>query len=94
MVPSWVAVSLLALAGFGVLLLLLGLRPVRNDRIAVIEKRFSGAGSIEKGLIALQGEAGVQPEVLRGGLHWKFPFVYKVRTVPLVTVPQSFEAMQ
>lgn len=89
MVPSWVAVSLLALAGFGVLLLLLGLRPVRNDRIAVIEKRFSGAGSIEKGLIALQGEAGFQPEVLRGGLHWKFPFVYKVRTVPLVTVPQG-----
>ncbi len=68
---------------------LLGVRYIKNDRIGVVEKRFSASGSLERGLIALEGEAGFQPHVLRGGLHWLMPFVYRVRTAPLVTIPQG-----
>ncbi len=83
--PLWLA------AGAGALLslFLLGVRYIHNDRIGVVEKRFSGSGSVEQGLVALEGEAGFQPDVLRGGLHWLTPFMYRVRTAPLVTIPQG-----
>ena len=74
-----------AAAGF----LLLGVRRIPNDRVGVVEKRFGLDGSITRGLIALGGEAGFQPELLRGGLHWLMPLQYRVHTTPLVTVPQG-----
>ncbi|WAM31724.1 SPFH domain-containing protein [Caldicellulosiruptor naganoensis] len=40
-------------------------------------------------IIALKGEAGFQPEVLRGGIHFRTPLMYKVHVVPLVTIPQG-----
>ena len=69
--------------------LLLGLRYIPNDRIGVVEKRWSGRGSVKHGLIALQGEAGYQPSILRGGLHWLMPLQYKVHRLPLVTISQG-----
>ena len=41
-------------------------------------------------IIALDGEAGFQAEVLRGGLHfglWRWQ--YRIHKVPLVSVPQG-----
>ena len=35
------------------------------------------------------GEAGFQPDVLRGGYHVFRPSQYRVHTVPLVTIPQG-----
>lgn len=67
----------------------LGLRWVPNTRVGIIEKRLSRRGSVESGLIALSGQAGFQPQVLRGGLHWLMPIQYKVHIVPLVTIPQN-----
>ena len=64
-------------------------RYVGNNRVAVVEKLWSGAGSVTGGLIALGGEAGFQPEVLRGGYHFFFPFQYRIHTQPLVTIPQG-----
>ncbi len=64
-------------------------RYVGNSRIAVVEKLWSGKGSIESGFIALAGEAGFQPDVLRGGFHFFFPFQYRVHSQPLVTIPQG-----
>ena len=37
----------------------------------------------------LQDEAGFQPRLLRGGLHWRMPVQYRVHIVPLVTIPQG-----
>ncbi len=64
-------------------------RYVGNNRVAVVEKLWSGNGSITGGLIALSREAGYQPEVLRGGYHFFTPFQYRVHTQPLVTIPQG-----
>lgn len=66
-----------------------GIRFIPNNRIGLVEKRFSGKGSVKSGLIALNGEAGFQPSVLRGGLHYLMPFQYRVHTAPLVTIPQG-----
>src|SRR5690349_8836266 len=72
-----------------VLVLLSGIRVIPNTRIGIVEKRFSPKGSVKSGFIALNGEAGFQPKVLRGGIHYLTPFQYVVHTAPLVTIPQG-----
>lgn len=79
------AVPLTALAVLG----LLGIRYVPNKRVGIVEKRWSSRGSVSAGLIALSDEAGFQPQVLRGGLHWLMPFQYSIHIMPLVTIPQG-----
>src|SRR5262249_17465403 len=44
---------------------------------------------IGAGFVALSGEAGYQPELLRGGIHWRMPIQYSIHIVPLVTIPQG-----
>ena len=64
-------------------------RYIGNNRVAVVEKLWSRRGSIAGGLIALKEEAGFQPEILRGGLHFFFPFQYRLHVQSLVTIPQG-----
>ncbi|MBS0191956.1 MAG: flotillin family protein [Planctomycetes bacterium] len=85
MIASAAGVTALVAAVFA----LLGLRHVPNNMVGVVEKRFAGKGSLAEGFIALSGEAGYQPELLRGGLHWRMPLQYKVHKQPLVTIPQG-----
>ena len=75
--------------GIVFLVLLSGIRYIPNTRIGIVEKRFSPKGSVKSGFIALNGEAGFQPKVLRGGLHYLMPIQYVVRLAPLVTIPQG-----
>ena len=83
---------LVMLIGAVVLLLLTvisGIRIIPNTRLGIVEKRFSLRGSIKSGFIALNGEAGFQPRVLRGGIHYLRPFQYVIHMAPLVTIPQG-----
>ncbi|HLO68226.1 MAG TPA: SPFH domain-containing protein [Holophaga sp.] len=83
------------IVGYGLLFLLLVLlltktiRYIPNNRVGVVEKLISRKGSLKGGFIALGGEAGFQPDVLRGGWHFFMPFMYRIHKVPLVTIPQS-----
>jgi hypothetical protein len=61
---AWVALGLLILV-----VLLKTLRYIPNTRVGIVEKLASSRGSVKKGLVALEGEAGFQPELLRGGWH-------------------------
>jgi len=83
-----VGVILFLLVGITALVLLSGIRFIPNNRIGLVEKRFGGA-SLKSGLIALNGEAGFQPQILRGGLHYLMPIQYVVHIAPLVTITQG-----
>jgi len=72
-----------------VLFLLAGIRFIPNNKVGIVEMRISPLGSIDKGVIALKGEAGFQPGLLRGGLHYLLPIQFDVHIVPLVTIPQG-----
>ena len=48
-------------------------RYIPNNQVGIVEKLWSAKGSVTSGFIALSGEAGFEPEVLRGGLHLFFP---------------------
>jgi uncharacterized membrane protein YqiK len=88
---SWVVEHWFILAALGVLLLfaLSGLRLIPNNKVGIVEKRVSRRGSLKTGLMALDGEAGFQPALLRGGLHFLMPLQYRVHTLPLVAIPQG-----
>lgn len=64
-------------------------RYIPNNSLAILEKLWSFKGSVPSGLIALKGEAGYQPEVVRGGIHVFMPLQYRIHKVPLVTIPQG-----
>lgn len=70
---------------------LLGIRYIPHDRVGIVEKLWSGRGSLAEGhLIALSGEAGFQAKLLRGGLHaWLFPWQYRLHLQPLVVVSEG-----
>ena len=77
------------LVGIALILWLAGFRIISNDKIAVVEKWWSPKGNLEERIIALNGEAGYQPQVLRGGIHFLSPLMYKIHKCPFVTVPQG-----
>ena len=62
---------------------------IPNSRVGVVERLWSRRGSVHRGLIALEGEAGYQPDILRGGLHIFPPYQYRVHKVALVTITQG-----
>jgi uncharacterized membrane protein YqiK len=64
-------------------------RYIPNNQVGIVEKLWTTKGSIQDGFIALNGEAGYEPEVLRGGLHVFFPFMYRIHKSDLVTVGQG-----
>src|SRR5215472_14134256 len=66
-----------------------GIRHIPNDSVGIVEKIWSLHGSIRSGFIALHNEAGFQPDVLRGGIHFFRPFMYKVHVQPLVMIGQG-----
>jgi uncharacterized membrane protein YqiK len=90
--PFALSVSLVlwvVLVLFALFVLALTFRYIPNDRVGIVEKLWSPGGSVKQGIIALEGEAGFQPELLRGGWHLLMPFQYRLHKVPLVTIPQG-----
>ncbi len=88
---GWQIVLILGLILLGIvaLVLLSGIRYIPNNRIGIVERNFGFRGSIKSGLIAMGGEAGFQPQVLRGGLHYLMPIQHTVHIAPLVTITQG-----
>ena len=82
--PVWILVA-------GAVLFWLCFRWIPNDRIGVVEKWWSLAGSVTEGrIIAPAAEAGYQADILRGGLHfgwWRWQ--YAIHTAPLVSIPEG-----
>jgi uncharacterized membrane protein YqiK len=90
MVPEYVYILLGVLVLFLIALKLIGIRIIPSDCVGIVEKWWSFKGSIKNGsIIALSGESGFQPEVLRGGFHLRTPLMYRVYVQPLITIPQG-----
>ena len=91
------AYALAALIGLGIVLCallaceLMGMRYIPNNRVGIIERLWSPKGAVSEGcIIALNGEAGFQADLLRGGVHWGlWRWQFRIHKIPLVTVPQG-----
>ena len=88
--PTWVTTITLTVVGLLILAplvlkFLIGPRFIGNTEVGIVEKTWGG-GHLSGQFIALNNEAGFQPEVLRGGLHFKPGYQYRIHRVPLVTI--------
>ncbi len=63
-----------------------GVTFIPNNKVGIVEKLLGGKDRTG-GIIALNGEAGFQAKVLRGGWYFRFRGFYKVHKVDLITVP-------
>ncbi len=70
---------------------LAGVRYIPHNKVGIVEKFWSPKGSLTEGrIVALDGEAGFQAGLLRGGLHAGFfPWQYRIHKEPLVTISES-----
>jgi uncharacterized membrane protein YqiK len=75
--------------GAVVIYVLMSLRYIPNNKVGIVEKRVSFGGSVSGGIIAQRGQAGFQPDLLRGGFHFLPWLTYAVHKHPLVTIPQG-----
>lgn len=82
-------IVLLGVLGFLIFLWVIGFRVIPSNKIGIVEKWWSPRGSLNEQILALKGEAGYQPEVLRGGIHFRTPLMYKIHKCSLVTIPQG-----
>ena len=70
---------------------LLGIVYIPHTQVGVIEKIWSGKGSLKEGqIIARNGEAGFQARFLRGGIHFGlYPWQYRIHKELLVVVGEG-----
>ena len=86
------ALQWLTIIGSPVMLVwLIGVRYIPHNKVGIVEKFWSFNASLKGGkILALNGEAGFQAEMLRGGLHfWFFPWQYRLHKEPLVMIAES-----
>ena len=87
---SYLVYALVAIVAVYILIFkVFGLRVINSNEVAVVEKWWSLKGSLKDAIIALNKEAGYSPDLLRGGIHFKSVFMYKIHRYPLITVPQG-----
>jgi len=70
---------------------LIGVRYIPHNKVGIIEKLWSASGSLKQGqIISIDGRAGFQAKVLRGGIHLGYyPWQYRLHKEPLVQVSES-----
>jgi len=70
---------------------LLGVRYIPHTKVGIVEKLWASRGSLTEGrIVAAEGEAGYQTDILRGGLHaFYFPWQYRIHREPLVSIPEG-----
>jgi uncharacterized membrane protein YqiK len=64
-------------------------RYIPNNQVGIVERMWAAKGSVKSGFIALRGEAGFEPEILRGGVNVFLAFTYRIHKSDLVTVGQG-----
>jgi uncharacterized membrane protein YqiK len=90
---NYITIIIAAVAGLLFLYIfiakILGLRVINPNEVAVVEKWWSVRGSLKDSIIALRGEAGYSPDLLRGGIHFRTVLMYRIHRYPLITIPQG-----
>jgi regulator of protease activity HflC (stomatin/prohibitin superfamily) len=71
------------------ILVLSSLVLVGGQEIAVLERRWFGLPLPEGRVVAMAEEIGVQARILGPGMHWLFPFLYRVKKHPMLRIAED-----
>jgi uncharacterized membrane protein YqiK len=93
-ISPWGVVPIMLVGGFVIFVPLFfgGLVVIGEREVGIVAKKFavSGRGMPPGGLIALNGEPGLQADTLAPGWHWGYwPWQYAVKKESVVVVPQG-----
>jgi uncharacterized membrane protein YqiK len=82
-VLTWVLVGILLVAGY----IMMSFRRVGPAEVGLVLKRVSSRKLSGDNVIAFQGEAGYQADLLLPGMRWKPWLLYEVEKFPWVQIP-------
>lgn len=77
---------IIAIAGLGFLIRLVGVVRVDEEEVGIIIKKLGGKRLPAGRLIALEGEAGIQAETLAPGMHFYPGIIYSVKKVRVTRI--------
>ncbi|RIK05413.1 MAG: hypothetical protein DCC49_12515 [Acidobacteria bacterium] len=80
-------IFLIGLAAVIFLTVVMSIHKIGETQVGLVTKRLSFKKLREDNVIAMNGEAGFQADLLMPGLRWKFWPVYKIHKHPWVQVP-------
>ncbi len=83
MVPGLIVLAMVIAA----ILILPSFRNIGPTEIGLVTKRFSVKKLAEDNLVAFEGEAGYQADLLMPGWRWKLWMVFRIEKFPWVQVP-------
>jgi uncharacterized membrane protein YqiK len=91
MLTYLLVLAVAVVAAFILIPWLAGVRYIPHNKVGIVEKFWSHKGSLTEGrIVALDGEAGFQAQLLRGGLHaGYFPWQYRIHKEPLVMISEG-----
>lgn len=90
----WLGALVLLLVCYKLVLRLLGIVLIPNNRVGIVTKRYVLVGTRrtlpDGAIIALEGEAGIQADTLAPGMHsWLYPWQYTISLVPFIDVEEG-----
>jgi uncharacterized membrane protein YqiK len=81
------------LIGLGVILLIIlisnSIIVVRGRELAILERRWFGAGMPRGRVVAMSNEIGIQARTLGPGLHLLIPFLFKSKKIPFTVIGEQ-----
>lgn len=75
------------------IIILRGIFLIGADEVGILSKRMFGKKMPEGQIVALNGEIGVQAQILMPGLYWKLPFVWSWKKAPVIAIDDKSIAM-
>jgi uncharacterized membrane protein YqiK len=82
-VVTWILVSVIAIVAY----ILMSYHRVGPSEVGLVLKRVSARKLSGDNVIAFQGEAGYQADLLLPGMRWKPWLLYEVQKFPWVQIP-------
>ena len=92
-IASLVAPVILVFVGVVFLWVISSLYLIKESEIGLLEKKIAGGTIAPGGVIAANGEQGLQARTLMPGLHFLPKPLYKVWRIPIIEVPQGSIAL-
>jgi uncharacterized membrane protein YqiK len=78
--------TIMAISIVVIFTLLSGLQMVRHNQVGILTRKLGSQPLPQGHIIARDAEVGIQAEVLRPGLYWRVPFVWRIERVSVTII--------
>ena len=83
-----IAIAVIAITVFGIIVT--SIVKIDGDEVGIVEKKLFGGNLPEGRVLAVNGENGVQAQILAPGWHVKWKWQYNVVQIPMTEIKEGF----